>query len=175
MKLVRWALFTWDLSTIEGDASPIEERYSIHRATKAEEKDVRNVIMASFALDSDWSDVLLHLRDRFEDDLDEVFRKKGDPACLVVTTGSRIIGASALAIDPEARNHLVSGPCILTEYRNRGIGGELLRLSLLQLREAGLATAHGVTKQNSPAAKFVYTKFGSESARCEFEPELTIS
>ncbi len=175
MKLVRWALFTWDLSKIDGGAPSLEPRYAIRTATKAEEKDVRNVIMAAFALDSDWSDVLLQLRDRFDEALDEVFRTKGPIPCLVLTTGQRIIGASALSLDPAAQNHLVSGPCILNEYRNRGCGAALLKLSLLALRDAGLTTAHGVTKQSSPAAKFVYSKHGSVSTRCEFEPELALT
>lgn len=174
MQLVRWALFTWDLAKVDDGKSLLEPRYQIRPALKSEEKDVRGVVIASFALDSDWSDMLLHLRDRFECALDEVFRKRSDIPCLVITTGSRIIGASALVPDAEAQNHLPSGPCVLNEYRNRGFGAELLRRSLLHLRDAGLATAHGVTKQSSPAAKFVYSKFGSVSSPCEFEPELAI-
>ena len=102
--------------------------------------------------------------------LDEVFEHKPVP-CLVVTHGTRIIGASPLDMNRDAECHLVSGPCILNEYRNRGIGTQLLYHSLVALREAGLTQARGITKSNLPVAKFVYSKFRSLAEPYEFEPE----
>ena len=58
------------------------------------------------------------------------------------------------------------------EYRNRGLGTALLHYSLKQLREAGLDQACGISKDNVVASKFIYTKFGSVSAPCDFEPSL---
>ena len=45
------------------------------------------------------------------------------------------------------------------EYRNRGFGTALLGEALRQLREAGLARAIALTKNNAPVAKFLYPKF----------------
>jgi len=93
-----------------------------------------------------------------------VFHEKHEPLCLIVAHGARIIGASALAIEPEAQNHLLTGPCVSMEYRNRGLASALLTQSLLTLRDAGLPIARGVTKQGSPAAQFIYPKLGSVCA-----------
>ena len=70
-----------------------------------------------------------------------------------------MIGASILIPDAAAGNHLTPGPCVLMEYRNRGLGTTLLEESLRQLRAAGLSRAAGLTKNNAPAAKFLYPKF----------------
>ena len=91
---------------------------------------------------------------------------------LVLTHGPRIIAASVLNTEVDADSHLVSGPCVLSEYCNRGLGTALLHASLLQLREAGLTKAAAITKENTAAGKFVYRKFGAESASCEYSPAL---
>ena len=70
-----------------------------------------------------------------------------------------MIGASILLPDPTAGNHLAPGPCVLMEYRNRGLGTALLVESLRQLRAAGLSRASGLAKNNAPVAKFLYPKF----------------
>ena len=89
--------------------------------------------------------------------------------------GTRIIGASLLDPDPEAESNLVTGPCILNEYRSRGIGTALLYLSLRALRDAGLSEARALTKGNVPAAKFVYTKFESVNEPVESVPNMVSS
>jgi predicted GNAT family acetyltransferase len=86
-----------------------------------------------------------------------------------------VIGASALTTNPDATNHLLTGPCILMEYRNRGLATALLAESLIALREANLTVAHALTKQNSPASQFVYPKFNSTSEPFEREPRLAAS
>jgi N-acetylglutamate synthase-like GNAT family acetyltransferase len=152
----------------------LEAHYHIRPVTRDEEKTVRAVIASSFALDMNWSDTLKTMKDWLEARLDEVFEHKVVP-CLVVTHGTRVIGASPLDPNREAECHLVSGPCILNEYRNRGIGTELLFQSLNALREAGFEKARAITKSNVPVAKFVYTKFNSVSEPWEFEPVLARS
>jgi len=171
MKLVRWTRFTWDLANLPAEGSVLDSHYHIRPVTREEEKNVRAVIWSSFALDMNWSDTLKTMKDWLEVQLDEVFGHKVVP-CLVVTHGTRVIGASPLDPNREAECHLVSGPCILNEYRNRGIGSELLYQSLHALREAGFEKVHAITKSNVPVAKFVYTKFNSVSEPWEFEPVL---
>lgn len=174
MKLVRWTRFTWDLAKLPPEGSLLDAHYHIRPVTRDEEKTVRAVISSSFALDMNWSDTLKTMQDWLEARLDEVFAHKTVP-CLVVTHGTRVIGASPLDTNREADCHLVSGPCVLNEYRNRGIGSELLYQSLNALRQAGFETVRAITKSNVPVAKFVYTKFNSASEPWEFEPVLTRS
>jgi predicted N-acetyltransferase YhbS len=171
MKLVRWLRFTWDLAKLPAMEGAVDSHYHIRTATPEDEKVVRGVIASAFSLDMDWSDTLKNLREHFETQIEQVFEEKEVP-CIVVSHGSRIIGASALSTNRDADNHLLSGPCILNEYRNRGLGTQVLRRSLQFLKDAGLGTAHGVTKHNVPAAKFIYPKFNSVNETYEFEPEL---
>jgi hypothetical protein len=103
--------------------------------------------------------------------LDLAFQRESLPA-IVITHGPRIIATSVLNTDPAADSNLVSGPCVLVEYCNRGLGTALLHASLQQLSEAGLTQAAGITKENSAACKFIYPKFGSTSAPCEYTAPL---
>jgi predicted N-acetyltransferase YhbS len=171
MKLVRWTRFTWDLAVLPEEGGVLQPHYHIRPIAREEEKIVRAVIASAFALDMNWSDTLKTMKDWLEAKLDEIFGHKAVP-CLVVTHGSRIIGASAVDPNRESECHFVTGPCILNEYRNRGIGSELLFQSLNALREAGFEKARAISKSNVPVSKFVYTKFNSVAEPCEFEPEL---
>ncbi len=174
MKLVRWTRFTWDLTRLPAEGAPIPPHYHIRHATREEEKTIRAVIWSSFALDMNWSDTLKTMQEWLHERLDEVFENKVIP-CLVVTHGSRIIGASPLDMSRESECHLVSGPCVLNEYRNRGIGTHLLFASLAALRDNGFEEARAITKSNAPVSKFVYTKFNSISEPSIFEPLLVRS
>ena len=171
MKLVRWKRFTWQLPKLPPLEQTLPAHFVVRPATREEAKSVVHVIMTSFSLDSAWSDSLNLFRDRLEMQLDLAFHRESTPA-LVITHGPRIIAASALNTEIEAESHLVSGPCVLSEYCNRGLGTSLLHASLRQLREAGLTRASGITKENTPACKFVYRKFGAESASYEYSPAL---
>ena len=171
MKLVRWKRFTWQLPKLPPLEQTLPAHFVVRPATREEAKAVVHVIMTSFSLDSAWSDSLNLFRDRLEMQLDLAFHRESIPA-LVITHGPRIIAASALNTEIEAESHLVSGPCVLSEYCNRGLGTSLLHASLRQLCEAGLTRASGITKENTPACKFVYRKFGAESASYEYSPAL---
>lgn len=148
----------------------MESCHHIRSAEREEERQVRNVILSAFSLDADWNDMLVVVRQRLESALDKAFEAK-EIHCLVLTHGTRIIGASLLDVNPQADNHLVSGPCVSSEYRNRGLGSALLFHSLKALREEGVSVARGVTKASALAAKFVYPKFNSTVAPCDPEPQ----
>jgi N-acetylglutamate synthase-like GNAT family acetyltransferase len=171
MKLVRWKRFTWQLPKLPPLENTLPAHFIVRPATRDEAKAVNHVILTSFSLDSAWSDTLNLFRERLEMQLDLAFARESTPA-LVVTHGPRIIAASALNTEIDADSHLVSGPCVLSEYCNRGLGTVLLHASLRQLREAGLTKAAAITKENTTACKFVYRKFGAESASCEYSPAL---
>lgn len=171
MKLVHWMRFEWNLAKLPEPKNSLDAHYRIRMATREEEGTVRHVVMSAFALDAAWADTLKNVREWIEAHLDEVFAHKGVP-CLVITHGTRIIGASALDLEPAAETHLLTGPCILSEYCNRGLGSSLLHQSLVALREAGVEQAHAIAKENVPAAKFVYPKFNAVAGPVEFEPAL---
>ncbi len=171
MKLDRWTRFSWDLREFAPVYPAIDKRYSIREATPDDEKGVRTAVVTAFALDPHWN--FVQFRAQLDAALDLVFNRKANDGripCLVITHGARIIGASAVSIWQEAENHLLTGPCILMEYRNRGLGTALLAHSLLYLKEADLRTAHGMTRQGTPTERFLYRKFNSVSAPYDHAP-----
>jgi hypothetical protein len=75
-----------------------------------------------------------------------------------------VIAASAYDPDPENGIHLITGPCVLIEYRSRGIGGALLHATLEVLRARGLQEAVGQTRPGTTSFKFLCSKFGGKPA-----------
>ena len=171
MKLVRWKRFAWDLSKLPAFESRLPSAFNIRAASRDEEKTVHQVIFTAFGLDSAWGDSIRLVRDYVDSQLATSFAQRAVP-CLVLTHGTRIIAASALNVSEDAASHLISGPCVLSEYRSRGIGTTLLHESLEHLKTAGLATAYGVSKENVPASRFIYPKFGSTSTDFDYEQLL---
>lgn len=171
MKLVRWKRFTWNLQTLPSLAHKLPDSLQARAAARDEEKDVAHLVFRAFTLDTTWGDTLKIFRERMELGIHAAFAGENAPA-IVVAHGPRIIAASVLSTEEDAESNLISGPSVLPEYCNRGIGSALLHLSLKSLQEAGLTTAHAVTKDNVPAAKFVYTKFGSTAVQHDYEALL---
>jgi predicted N-acetyltransferase YhbS len=169
MKLVRWKRFHWDLSKLSPPETALPAHFHIRSATREDARAVHDVIISSFTSDSSWSDAFSRFRERLEQQLEGAFLRATIPA-LVVTHGQRVIGASLLCTDADAESHLLSGPCVLNEYRNRGLGSLLLFHSLKALESSGLAQACGICKETAPTSKFVYRKFGSTSEPCQFDP-----
>ena len=169
MKLVRWTRFTWDLAKLPARENTLAKCYSLRAAPRDEEAAVAAVVLRAFSLDSDWADQWGLLRERLEWQLHMAFERESIPA-VVVLHGARIVAASVLSTEVEADSNLVSGPCVLAEYRNRGLGSALLHASLAQLAQSGLPLAHAISKENAPSTRFVYPKFCSTRAPCEYEP-----
>ena len=173
MKMVRWTRFTWDLATLPPLAVALDRRYTIRGATREEEPVVMALIQRAFSMDSEWSDQFLLFRDRLQLQVHQSFEREHIPA-VVILHGIRIVAASALSTEVAAETNLLSGPCVLAEYCNRGLGSALLHESLVQLAHAGLVEAHGFSKENTLACRFVYPKFGSTRTECEIQrPPVT--
>ena len=175
----RWVRFTWDLNRLPAELSPLSSPYAVRPAGGREDRAaVWKVIADSLALDPAWNETFSEVRPLLHAHADEVFdagrghRRPEVSSCLVLTHGGRIIGVSVFTLDPEADNHLLTGPCVLGEYRNRGLGTCLLDRTLRALRAAGLAHAHGLTKLGAGAARFVYPKFAGRPA--DLEPEALL-
>jgi N-acetylglutamate synthase-like GNAT family acetyltransferase len=169
MILARWLRFGWDLKLLPGEKPALAPPFRIRQAEKADLRRVSDLLLSNFALDADWTDLLQEMRARLEDEIETVFEEKAVP-CLVVTLGHTIVGASALEFGIDRPNHLISGPSITAEYRNRGIGSALLDHSLRFLKENGIEYAYGITRAGVPTAKFLYTKFNSTNIPSELEP-----
>ena len=120
---------------------------------------MRAVIGRSFAHDTSWGDAIHQVNDMIEGWLLQAFEPEDGGICLALRHGLRMIGASILIPASTSENHLSPGPCVLMEYRNRGLGTALLGESLRRLQEAGLSRATAHTKSNAPVAKFLYPKF----------------
>ncbi|HEV2806639.1 MAG TPA: GNAT family N-acetyltransferase [Chthoniobacterales bacterium] len=169
MKLSNWIRFTWDLSQLPPFQNALPEHYEIGPATAEDEMELRKVISTSFVLDPTWSPELQEVTEKIEAWLERAFTS---PTCtfLALRHGTRIIGASVLSTEPDADMHLIPGPCISMEYRNRGFGTRLLEQALIRLREAGLSQAAGVAKENLPVSRFLYRKFNATSSPYDFTP-----
>ena len=159
MKLVQWVRFTWELDKLPTLSAALPAHYFLTSANRGDEKELRAVIERSFVQDTSWGDAIHEVNSMLNGWLERAFEPEKSGICLALRHGLRMIGAVILVPDPTAGNHLTPGPCVLMEYRNRGLGTALLEESLRQLRAAGLSRAAGLTKKNAPAAKFLYPKF----------------
>jgi len=159
MKLVQWVRFTWELDKLPALSDALPAHYFLTAATRDDEKELRAVIGRSFVQDTSWGDAIHEVNSMLDSWLERAFEPEKSGICLALRHGLRMIGAAILLPDPAAANHLAPGPCVLMEYRNRGLGTALLMESLRQLRAAGLSRAAALTKNNAPAAKFLYPKF----------------
>ena len=169
MKLINWVQFTWDLTTLPDSVSELPEHYQISSATADDEKELRRVVTSSFALDPEWNTTMQEVLQMVESWLHDTLDAAAD-GCLVLRHGTRIIGGSVLSLEADAPHHLSPGPCVLMEYRNRGFGAHLLGRSLAALRDHGLQRAVAIAKENSPATKFLYTKFNGVASSHEAGP-----
>ncbi len=165
-----WKTFRWRLADLPA-TEPSLDPFTIRGAEPDEASVVARTILTAFSQDLGWSEDSRVYLEGLEAKCATAFSV--DPAlCIVIQHGARIIAASLLSAAPDAANHLLTGPSVLHEYRSRGIGSVLLQASLSRLRDEGLEVARGLIPTVSPAARFVYPKFGgvAESLRVESAP-----
>ena len=168
MNAVRWKRFSWDLVQASPLGASSLRSFQIRPAAREDERALRDVIFSAFSLDYGWGEVVKAIQADLETQIEEAFARVPITA-IVAKHGQRIIAGSLLCTDADAENHLLSGPCVLAEYRNRGIGTALLLESLQMLKAGGVTRAYGVCKDSSAVGKFVYRKFGSTSAVHDME------
>ncbi len=160
-KAVQLTQFRWNLAGLPADIAEIPKPFTLRTAGDQEIEDAVRVIESSYDLDPDWSGCDKHVEQAVIPGARKALAGAGE--CLFVLHGNRVIAASVINPEPgEGEVHLVSGPCVLIEYRNRGIGGSLLGATLDALRARGLSEALGRTRPNGPAAKFLCGKFGGQ-------------
>ena len=157
-----WLRFFWQTAKLDSATKSPSGSDLIRPATREEGEDVLKVILLSLSMDAAWNGSYAQAEEYLKGAISRFFNAE-EPLCLVVPKGNRLIAASLLDPNPEAPSHLVSGPSVLMEYRNRGLGSQLLYGSLAALQEKGLAAVAGITRKKSVAALHVYSKFGSTS------------
>jgi predicted N-acetyltransferase YhbS len=156
-----WIRYSWQTASLGPSPSGQD---LIRRATREEGEEVLKVLHLSLSMDPVWNDAYAQAVQHLREEVARLFNEE-DPLCLVIQKGNRLIAASLMDPSTEAPSHLVSGPAVLMEYRNRGIGSRMLHSSLTCLAEKGLATATGITREKTVAAKYVYPKFGGSGER----------
>ena len=168
-----WIRFQWKTTTLPSPPA-FDSRLTIRNAMVAEQGSVLKVASLALAMNTDWHDATGEVQELLEGSVKKAFSSDKEPSCLIAAHGSRIIAVSVLDANAEATNHLISGPWVLAEYRNRGIGTALLWASLEQLGNRGITTIFGMTRKNSIAAQFVYPKFGGtiETLSAPIQKEL---
>ncbi|MDD5261236.1 MAG: GNAT family N-acetyltransferase [Methylacidiphilales bacterium] len=166
-----WIRFSWELKSLPAKEPKLNGGFVIRKAEEDEREEVYNVVERSYLAELAWGIASL---ERLAELKEAILKGMGekDFRVLIVEDGKRIIGASALLTDPTAPRQLVSGICVMEEYRCRGAGTALLWQSLKLLADEGLDTASVVTRSNVPACKFLYTKFTSRRERVEEMPVL---
>ena len=164
MTTLGWLRFEWDLRTLPADESNVPPPFVLRGAEKGECEAVETVIATAFSMDTGWSDIQRMFGAVIVRNVHAGFASD-PPECLIIQHGQRIIAASVVNLREGVANHLATGPCVLHEYRGRGLGAVLFRTSLGALRDAGLVQAYGMSREKSTAARFLYPKFGGLASR----------
>jgi hypothetical protein len=166
MKKTRWVNFVWDLAETKLPAVTAPKQYGLSVVKADVRQQLQKVIEKSFALDPGWNAALHMIDSQVKSSIAAAFDSES-ATWLALQQGARIVGGTLLMTDPDAPTQLAPGPCVLMEYRNRGLGTFLLSSALRHLRDAGLTRACARTREGSPAARFLYPKFGSQSSLVE--------
>lgn len=164
-----WLLFTWNLVRVTRPPALVPDPLVLKIAEKSDEREVLSVVARSFSFDQQWSGLYSRFAEPLEQRIQQAFRSQ-TIAALALMHGSRFIAVSCLSTDENAASHLLSGPCVLPEYRSRGLASVLLEETLHRLQQSQLGAAHGVCVAGTTASKFVYPKFGSVQEIYPHEP-----
>jgi hypothetical protein len=121
MKKTRWVNFVWDLAGTKLPAITAPRQFRLSLGKAAERRQLQEVIEKSFALDPGWNAALHMIDAQMKSSIAAAFNSES-ASWLALQHGTRIVGGTLLMADPDAPAQLVPGPCILMEYRNRGLG-----------------------------------------------------
>ncbi len=166
MKSKSWMKFAWELGAVPEVPASVPFGLRLQVVTSEEEPDLFEVLAKSAGLDSSLINAGRGLQRYFSEEAPRLWRGK-QRRSLAVCHGERIIAGTVYLLKEDEPAHLVSGPCVLSEYRNRGIGAWLLHYSLYDLQTQGLKKVFGVCKQHSILEKYIYPKFGGAGVSCE--------
>jgi GNAT superfamily N-acetyltransferase len=155
-----WLRFEWDLRALPAEESNVPPPFMLRGAEKGERDAVETVISNAFSMDTGWSDIQKMFGAIIVKNVHAGF-VADSPDCIIIQHGHRIIAASIVNRRDAVENHLPTGPCVLQEYRGRGLATVLFRTSPGALRDE----AYGISREKSTAARFLYPKFGGMGSR----------
>ena len=161
MRMLEWVRFTWDLNDLPTEPVRKEPRFRVRPAERGERANTVLLIKRAFAMDSDWLDGQIEAFQWIDPQLTKAFEQKEVP-CLLLCDGQRAVGASLLDLDAESESHLLTGPCISSEYRNRKLGTLLFDASLRHLKELGMGRVHAIAKKRCTATRYLYPRYGAQ-------------
>jgi N-acetylglutamate synthase-like GNAT family acetyltransferase len=156
-----WQRFHWNLGEGFDASRPVLPPFVFREAETDDMEAVLKVVSSALLMERAWTGTAADFSHDLDKRCEQAFESER-PACVVVQHGSRVIGASVLDLDPAVAAQLITGPCILHEYRSRGFGTALLQQSLERLHREGLRDVFALARVNSTAARYVYPKFGGE-------------
>lgn len=174
MRREPWKLFSWNLATLTEEAPALPHGLALRVAAKSEESTVQALVARAFSTDAQWTGSYSRISESLEERIHEAFRSQPNPG-LVIQHGPRIVAAACFTTEVDAENHLYCGPCVLPEYRSRGLGSTLLLQSLYALKDLEVHVARALCKEGTTACKFVYTKFQSVCDSYDSEPFASVS
>src|SRR5207248_6619867 len=151
MKKTGWVNFVWDLTGNELQAMTTPRQYRLSLVKAAEREQLQGVIEKSFALDPGWNAALRMIDAQVKSSIAAAFDSES-ANWLALQHGARIVGGTLLMTNPDAPAQLVPGPCILMEYRNRGLGTLLLCSAFQHLRDSWLILAWSNTRGHTTHA-----------------------
>jgi ribosomal protein S18 acetylase RimI-like enzyme len=160
MKAVEWVQFTWDLNRLPSEAPAFDgKRYTLDMAGPEDAALLDAALERSYSMEQGWS-LILEERLNYLKKLVHPEDAKQAIDFIVIRHGSRIIAASGIAEQHESGRNLVTGICVLNEYRCRGLGAYLLDESLRRLKAKGMTSARVITKKGIAAYRYLYPKLG---------------
>ena len=155
-----WTLFSWNLSQLDAQPPILPPGHMLKSATREHEQEIHELVDRAFKFEQQWSGSFSKISVPVHERIQQAFRSQTHPA-IALMHGSRIIAASCLCTEPDAAFHFISGPCVLPEYRSRGLGTTLLIESLITLKASEVHVARAISKDGTIASKFVYRKLSS--------------
>ncbi len=169
---IKWVKYTWDLNKLPKNDPLMSLRVKLVEPEKVDLNAEFKAMESAYALDTGWGVGLEYRLEELQilcsfcaQDKEKRVRH------LHLMDGKRLVGVSLVSKHMEFPRNLLSGVCIIDEYRCRGAGSLLLYKSLKKLHEEGLSEATAVTKTGISADKFLYGKFDSKRAEMTEDAE----
>lgn len=170
-----WLKFTWKLKELPAEApTHAVKAVELRKAEAPDAAPLWAMMERAFSTEMAWGmllpERLKHLREAVHEGIEQK-----STHFLVIEHGRRIIGGSGVLKESQAEAHLLTGICVMEEYRCRGLGAWLLYHSLRTLADAGLPEASVVTRSNTAAARYLYPKAAPSPVKVDGFPAIKVS
>lgn len=159
IETVIWVRHSWSLNDLEFRLPP-PKGYVFESASVQEGEAIMRVVFLAYGSDPTWRPIMMDIQKRMSERIQTTLGSD-DSDYIVARSGSEIIAVSGIARQHWTDQNLLTGICVLPQHQRKGIGRYLLGLSLMRLKEMGLAQAQVYTESGSLADRKVYPDFQS--------------